>query len=86
MHPPSRFFFFWGGGWVKKSRKVFAWGEGGGQRFLFFLGGGGHRVLKENLRLHIPSIKSIFRITSLVYFRCKKGKTKNLNVVCLIKH
>ena len=31
---------------------------------------GGHRVLKENLKLHNPSIKSICRITSLIYFRC----------------
>ena len=39
--------------------------------FFFFLrGGGGHRTLKENLKLHNPSIKSIFRITSLIYSRC----------------
>ena len=38
-------------------------------RVIFFLGGG-HRTLKENLKLHNPSIKSIFRITSLIYSRC----------------
>ena len=39
--------------------------------FFFFCGeGGGHRTLKENLKLHNPSIKSIFRITSLIYSRC----------------
>ena len=28
-----------------------------------------HGILKENLKLHNPSIKSIFRITNLIYFR-----------------
>ena len=30
--------------------------------------GEGHRILKKNLKLHNPSIKSIFRITSIIYF------------------
>ena len=36
----------------------------------FELGGEGHRTLKENLKLHNPNLKSIFRITSLIYPRC----------------
>ena len=28
-----------------------------------------HGILKENLKLDNPSIKSIFRITNLIYFR-----------------
>ena len=44
--------------WVLLLERVnFFWGGGGGE-------GGGHRTLKENLKLHNPSIKSIFRITS----------------------
>ena len=33
-----------------------------------FVEGGGHGILKENLKLHNLSIKSIFRITNLIYF------------------
>ena len=68
------------GGGLKNSRKVFAWevksfGVGGlcccGRRGNNFVGGGGaQRISKENFKLHNPSIKSIFRITSLIYFRC----------------
>ena len=66
-------------GGIKNFRKVFA---GGSEMFIFVwgglyccgwggnFGGGGHRILKENLKLHNPSIKSICRITSLIYFRC----------------
>ena len=43
---------------VKNFRKVFAGGRGG------------HEILNEYLKLHIPSIKSIFIITNLIYFRC----------------
>ena len=51
--------------WVLLLGRVsFLEGRGGGER------GGGHRTLKENLKLHNPSIKSIFRITSLIYSRC----------------
>ena len=38
-------------------------GEGG-------RGQGSHEILKENLKLHNPSIKNIFRISNLIYFRC----------------
>ena len=59
-----------GGGVLKILEKYLL----GGQKFLFWLGGnffgGGHRILKENLKLHNPSMKIIFRITSWIYFRC----------------
>ena len=42
---------------------LLGWGGGGG-------GGGVLGTLKENLKLHNPSIKSFFRISSLIYFRC----------------
>ena len=67
------------GGGVKKFRKVFA----GGIRNFYFGGGGGggggycwgrgRGILKENLKLHNPSIISTFRITNLIYFRCIKN-------------
>ena len=46
--------FYFGGG-------LYCWGSNFVRR--------GHRILKENLKLHNPSTKSIFRITSLIYFR-----------------
>ena len=58
---------------VKNFRKVFA---GDGQKILFlwrgcivvgeefYWGVEGHRIFEENLKLHNPSIKSIFRTTS----------------------
>ena len=66
-----------GGGGVTFLEKYLL--ERGGVRNFYFGGGlycwgsnfvrRGHRILKENLKLHNPSIKSIFRITSLIYFR-----------------
>ena len=53
------------------------WGEGGrgaggqGEVRIFYFGReGGHGILKENLKFHNASIKSIFRITNLIYFKC----------------
>ena len=75
MHPPSNL------GGVKNFRKVFAEGVWV-KSFYFgevvllggnFVGEGGHRILKENLKLHNPNIKSIFTITSLIYFRCTRN-------------
>ena len=60
MHPPPPFFFEGGGGGGKDFGNVFS---GGG-------GGEGNGILRENLKLLSPRIKSIFRITSLIYFRC----------------
>ena len=42
----------------------------GGGGIILFGGGEAQRISKENFKLHNPSIKSIFRITSLIYFRC----------------
>ena len=52
---------------VKNFRKyLLEWqGEGGARGVRNFYFGGGSCILKENLKLHNPSIKSIFRITSL---------------------
>ena len=44
--------------------------QGQRQKSLF---GRGVFLKGENLKLHNPSIKSIFRITSLIYFRCIKS-------------
>ena len=44
--------------------------QGQRQKSLF---GRGIFLKAENLKLHNPSIKSIFRITSLIYFRCIKS-------------
>ena len=51
--------------WVLLLGRVNFFGGGGGGREGWG-GGGGHRTLKENLKLHNPSIKSIFRITSFI--------------------
>ena len=49
---------------------IFVFGVGGmyclGGVILLGMGGGGSRNWKENLKLHNPSIESIFRITSLI--------------------
>ena len=67
MHPPS-----WEG--VNLFRKIFA----GGSKILILVWGlccckvnfvEGHRILKQNLKLHNPFIKSIFTITYLIHFR-----------------
>ena len=56
-------------GRVKNFRKVFPGGEGQGSEIFISVGvvlsEWGHGILKENLKLHNPSIKSIFRISSL---------------------
>ena len=47
-------------------------GGEGGQKILFCSGGyivGVNVILKEKLKLHNTSIKSIFGITKLIYFR-----------------
>ena len=41
-------------------------GKGGGN----IVGKEGQEILKGNLKLDNPSVKSIFRITSLIYFTC----------------
>ena len=55
-----------GGG--KIFRKVFAWGS----EICVLVGGDfddvGHGISKGNLKLHNPSIKSVFRITNLICF------------------
>ena len=55
-----------GGGGRRNFRKVFAGGGGGGGNFV---GRRGHVILKQKLKLHKTSIKSIFGITKLIYFR-----------------
>ena len=72
-----------GGGGRRNFRKVFAgWGGGGGSEIFILVVGGyvvggrgnfvgrrGHVILKQKLKLHKTSIKSIFGITKLIYFR-----------------
>ena len=83
--PPSSLQLGGVGGWGReeKFQESLCWvGWGGGSEIFILVVGGyvvggrgnfvgrrGHVILKQKLKLHKTSIKSIFGITKLIYFR-----------------